>query len=125
MTKEIDYLDFHDIIEIAAALIPDMRIRDEGLIKSAADRPRTTVFGDDAYETFDEKAAALMHSLARNHPLIDGNKRIAWAATRAFCLLNGRDISLKVDVAEKLVLEIARGEVEVKEIAKRLKIKQI
>ncbi|MFM6841059.1 MAG: type II toxin-antitoxin system death-on-curing family toxin [Candidatus Planktophila sp.] len=125
MSKEIDYLDFHDIVEIAAALIPDMQIRDEGLIKSAAERPRTTVFGDDAYETFDEKAAALMHSLARNHPLIDGNKRIAWSATRAFCLLNGREISLKVDAAEKLVLEIARGEVDVKEIAKRLKIKDI
>lgn len=125
MSSEFDYLDFHDVLEIAAALISDMRVRDEGLIKSAVERPRTTVFGDDAYKTFDEKAAALMHSLARNHPLIDGNKRIAWSATRAFCLLNGRDISIKVDSAEKLILEIARGECDVKEIAKRLKIKKI
>lgn len=125
MSGEIDFLDFHDILEIAAALIQDMRVRDEGLIKSAVERPRTTVFGKDAYATFDEKAAALMHSLARNHPLIDGNKRIAWSATRAFCLLNGRDITLKVDAAEKLILEIARGECEVKEIAQRLKIKKV
>jgi len=125
MSLEFDYLDFHDVLEIAAALIPDMRVRDEGLIKSAVERPRTTVFGNDAYKTFDEKAAALMHSLARNHPLIDGNKRIAWSATRAFCLLNGRDISIKVDSAEKLILEIARGECDVKEIAKRFKIKKI
>jgi death-on-curing protein len=125
MSGDFDYLDFHDVLEIAAALIRDMRVRDEGLIKSAVERPRTTVFGKDAYATFDEKAAALMHSLARNHPLIDGNKRIAWSATRAFCLLNGRDITLKVDAAEKLILEIARGECEVKEIARRLKIKKI
>ncbi len=125
MSSEFDYLDSHDVLEIAAALIPDMRVRDEGLIKSAVERPRTTVFGNDAYKTFDEKAAALMHSLARNHPLIDGNKRIAWSATRAFCLLNGRDIAIKVDAAEKLILEIARGECDVKEIAKRLKIKKI
>lgn len=125
MSEEIEFLDFHDILEIAAALIGDMRVRDEGLIKSAVERPRTTVFGDDAYVTFDEKAAALMHSLARNHPLVDGNKRISWSATRAFCLLNGRDITLKVDAAEKLILEIARGECDVKEIAKRLKIKKL
>ena len=45
------------------------------------------MFGEDAYPSFAEKAAALMHSLARNHPLDDGNKRLAWAATRVFCLL--------------------------------------
>lgn len=125
MSEEIEFLDFHDILEIAAALIGDMRVRDEGLIKSAVERPRTTVFGEDAYVNFDEKAAALMHSLARNHPLVDGNKRISWSATRAFCLLNGRDITLKVDAAEELILEIARGECDVKDIAKRLKIKKL
>lgn len=125
MTSEFDYLDFHDILEIAVALIPDMRIRDEGLLMSAADRPKTSVFGKDAYVGFDEKAAALMHSLARNHPLIDGNKRIAWSATRAFCLMNSRDITLNVDKAEELIIQIATGTIDVKEIAKRLKIKKL
>lgn len=125
MSADIDYLDFHDVLQIAAALIDDLRVRDEGLIKSAVERPRTTVFGKDAYESFEEKAAALMHSLARNHPLVDGNKRISWSATRAFCLLNGREITLSVDAAEELILEIARGECDVKEIAKRLKIKKL
>ena len=125
MKKTIDYLDFHDVLEIAGALIPNLQIRDEGLIKSAVDRPRTTVFGKDAYPSFDEKAAALLHSLARNHPLIDGNKRIAWSATRAFCLLNDRDIHLGVDEAEDLILQAARGEVDVPEIAVRLQIKKI
>ena len=71
---------------------------------------------------FEEKAAALMHSLARNHPLVDGNKRVAWAATRTFCLLNGRDIKLSVDAAEELVIGVAAGRYAVPEIVKLLKI---
>ena len=92
-------------------------MRDRGLLASAAGRPQTTVFGEDAYPHFADKAAALMHSLARNHPLVDGNKRLAWAATRVFCLLNGRDLQLAVDEAEVLVLAVARGELEVADIA--------
>jgi death on curing protein len=73
--------------------------------------------GADAYPTFAEKAGALMHSLARNHALVDGNKRLAWAATRVFCLMNGREIAFTVDAAEALVLAVARGDREVAEIA--------
>ena len=72
-----------------------------------------TVFGDEAYPTLAEKAAALLHSIARNHPLVDGNKRLAWAATRVFCLLNGTDLRLPVDDAERLVVGVAAGEVDV------------
>ena len=79
-----------------------------------------TAFGEDAYPTFTEKAAALMHSLARNHPLVDGNKRLAWSATRAFCLLNGYDIRYEVDAAESFVLAVAAGESDVPGIARWL-----
>ena len=58
-----------------------------------------------------------MHSVARNHALVDGNKRLAWAATRVFCLLNGRDLDYTVDDAEALVQAVARGELDVAEIA--------
>ncbi len=58
-----------------------------------------------------------MHSLARNHALVDGNKRLAWAATRIFCLLNGHDVSFAVDEAEALVLAVARGELDVADVA--------
>ena len=71
---------------------------------------------------FAEKAAALMHSLARNHALVDGNKRLAWSATRVFCLLNGRDLSYSVDEAEGLVVAVARGDLEVPEIAASLAV---
>lgn len=57
-----------------------------------------------------------MHSLARNHALVDGSERLAWSATRAFCLLNGRDLTYTVDDAEQLVIGIAAGTIDVEEI---------
>ena len=116
----IDYLNLEDLIEIGSAIIPDFKIRDIGLLESAANRPQTTIYGKDAYPTFADKAAALMHSLARNHCLIDGNKRLAWSATRAFCLMNGLDLKLKIDTAESLVVATAKGELDVAALSKRL-----
>jgi len=115
--RRIEYLSLADLLEIAEGVIGEVAVRDQGLIASAAGRPQTTVFGEDAYPTLAAKAAALMHSVARNHALADGNKRLAWAATRVFCLLNGRDLDFTVDEAEGLVLAVARGELEVVEIA--------
>ncbi len=58
-----------------------------------------------------------MHSLARNHALVDGNKRLAWAGMKVFLLMNAVSLTYSVDEAEELVLQIARGEVEVSEIS--------
>ena len=121
MSEPIDYLDLHDLTEIGETLIADFRIRDKGLLESAAMRPQTTVYGEDAYALFEEKVASLMHSLARNHALIDGNKRIAWSAGRIFCLMNGRDLKMPIDDAEKMIIDIAKGDIDVAEIAAILK----
>ena len=115
--QPLDYLTVADLLEIAAGVIGEFDVRDRGLLASAAARPRTTVLGEDAYPAFADKAAALMHSVARNHALVDGNKRLAWAATRVFCLLNGRDLHFSVDEAEALVQAVARGELDVPDIA--------
>lgn len=115
-----EYLTVEDVLEIAAGVLPDVAVRDQGLLASAAARPQSSAFGADAYPTLTDKAAALMHSLARNHALVDGNKRLAWAATRIFCLLNGRDLAYTVDEAEALVLAVARGDLEAAEIAKSI-----
>jgi death-on-curing protein len=113
----IDYLNLEDLLEIAAGVIESPMVRDLGLLASAAARPQMSAFGQDVYPTFGEKAAALMHSVARNHALVDGNKRLAWSATRVFCLLNRRDLAYEVDEAERLVLDVAAGKLEVAEIA--------
>jgi len=80
-----EYLDLDDLLEIARAAVgEDVVVRDYGLLESALARPRASVFGHDAYQDLHVKAAALLHSLARNHALVDGNKRLAWTACRRF-----------------------------------------
>lgn len=116
-SEEIDFLSVEDLLEIASGVIGEVKVRDVGLLASAAARPLVTVFGEDAYPTFEDKAAALLHSLVRNHALVDGNKRLAWSATRIFCLLNGRDLTYSVDDAEELVLSAVAGELDVPQIA--------
>ena len=115
--EEIDYLSVEDLLEIAAGVIEHVVVRDAGLLAAAAARPQITVFGDDAYPTFQDKTAALLHSLVRNHALVDGNKRLAWSAARIFCLLNGRDLTYTVDEAEDLMLSSASGQLDVPQIA--------
>lgn len=119
--EELDYLTVEDLLDIAAGVLEEVAVRDAGLLAAAAARPRVTVFGDDAYPTFEDKAAALLHSLVRNHALVDGNKRLAWAAARVFHLLNARDLTYTVDEAERLMLQAAAGEVDVPDIASWLR----
>jgi death-on-curing protein len=115
--QPVDYLSLDDLLEIASGVLDEVQIRDLGLLASAAARPGMSAFGADAYASFADKAAALMHSVARNHPLVDGNKRLAWSAFRAFCLLNGYDVRYEVDDAEAVVLDVAAGEMDVPAIA--------
>lgn len=114
---EIDYLSVDDLLEIAAGVLPTVEIRDVGLLASAAGRPRSSAFGAEAYPSFADKVGALLHSIARNHALVDGNKRLAWSAARVFCLLNGRDLEIGVDGAEAMVVGAAAGELGVSELA--------
>lgn len=105
-----EYLDLEDLIEIAKrAIDPDVTIRDFGLLESALSRPRATVFGEDAYPDLFLKAAALMQSIARNHALVDGNKRLAWAACRTFLAINEQWVSAPEDDRFDFVVRVATG----------------
>lgn len=115
----VTYLDVEDLLELARRLEVGP-VRDVGLLDAAAARPRSTVFGAEAYPTLERKAAALLHSLARNHALVNGNKRLAWLATVVFADLNGHTVTLTDDAAFDLVLSVAAGELEVDDIATRL-----
>jgi death-on-curing protein len=117
ISGEIDYLSVEDLLEIAAGVLGTVVVRDAGLLAATAARPRMTVFGDDAYPSFEDKAGALLHSLVRNHALIDGNKRLAWSAARIFFLINGRELVYTVDDAEAMMLAAASGELDVPQIA--------
>ncbi|WP_354640760.1 type II toxin-antitoxin system death-on-curing family toxin [Kitasatospora camelliae] len=118
------YLTVLEILELAeyACQGQEVGVRDLGLVASAAHRPGSQMFGVEAYPGLFEKAAALLHSLASNHPFVDGNKRTAWMAAVVFLDLNGVDMAgIDQDAAYDLVVGVAAGEVaEVGAIADRL-----
>lgn len=118
----IRYLSLDDLLRIAdAAVGAEVLVRDIGLLESAIGRPQTTVFGEDAYPGLHGKAAALLHSLARNHALVDGNKRLAWAATAVVLGINGHRVEADQDEVVELVLAVASGALtDVGAIAQRL-----
>lgn len=107
-----EFLDLDDVLTIGAVALghlPD--VRDYGLLAAAVARPRATAFGLDVYPDLFDKAAALLHSLARNHALLDGNKRTAWAGAWTFLRLNGVELTdaFDVDDAELFINEVAEG----------------
>ena len=122
--SDVEYLDLEDALRLVRALGAGP-VRDVGLLDSAMARARSSAFGDDAYPTLALKAAALLHSLARNHPLVDGNKRLAWLATVVFLDLNGQAPDLTDDAAFALVMEVSQGLLDVAEIADRLDLRGV
>jgi death on curing protein len=118
-----DYLDRDDVLtagSVAAGHV--VQVADYGLLDAAVARPRTTVFGLDAYPDDFTKAAALLQSLARNHALVDGNKRTAWAAAWTFLFINGVVLSeFDVDDAEVFMNDVATcNDLDVGYIASKL-----
>jgi death-on-curing protein len=87
-------------------------IRDLGALESALAQLRMTLAGSDVYPTLVEKAAALCFSLVRNHPFVDGNKRIGHAAMETFLVLNGTEIDANLDEQERVMLDLAAGLVD-------------
>ena len=117
------YLTLSELMHVAERTLgPDVPVRDHGLLESALSRPQATAFGADAYVSLEQKAAALLHSLARNHGLVDGNKRLALAGTIAFLGINGRRLTLTNDEAYTLIMDVASGQLDdVPTIAERLR----
>ena len=98
-----------------------VEVRDLGLLDAAVHRPRAAVLGQDAYPDLLTKAAALLHSLARSHPLVDGNKRLAWLATYVFLAKNDLVLDPDDEEAYELVVAAAAGEIDdVTDIARHL-----
>ncbi|GAB3442958.1 hypothetical protein GCM10027570_10570 [Streptomonospora sediminis] len=79
------HLGLSELLHIAERAIgKDVEVRDHGLLESALARPRATVFGTDAYATLEEQAAALLHSIAGNHALVDGTSALRWPRRSRF-----------------------------------------
>ena len=115
----VEFLDLDDLVALTRRLGIGP-VRDLGLLEAACARPQTSVFGADAYPSLEGKAAALLHSIVRSHPLVDGNKRLGWLAVVVFLDINGRGVELDDDAAFDLVMAAAEGQLEVDDIATAL-----
>ncbi|AKJ12848.1 phage killer protein [Streptomyces incarnatus] len=122
MSRHLTVAEVTAIAEIAFGGRPP-EAREPGLLASAVHRPRARMFGTAAYEDLSDQAAALLHALAANHPLVDGNKRTAWLATATFLAVNGVDLAgVDQDAAYDLVSDVASGDLgDVAVIAGRLR----
>ncbi|MGW1134147.1 type II toxin-antitoxin system death-on-curing family toxin [Streptomyces griseoluteus] len=118
------YLSAEDVLSIAGHAVDDQDVvvRDVGLLESAVHRPSASMFGQETYKDLFDKAAALLQSLAVNHPFIDGNKPTAWVSCMVFLAMNGRQLRADIDAGERLVIAVATGSVdEIKTIAEALR----
>ena len=113
MKRAVEYLTLEDVLEIGEALIPNFQIRDLGLLESAVNRPGTVIYGNEVYPDLASKIAALMHSIAANHALVDGNKRISWACGKVMALINNFTFHVGVDEAESEIIALASGKHDV------------
>jgi death on curing protein len=111
----IAYLDLEDALQLIARA--GFYVKDVGLLDSALARPRTSLFGDDAYPEIELKGAAMMHSLIKNHPMVDGNKRTSWFMLTAFLFINGFHIEMSTEQALTLTLGLATDELTLDEAA--------
>ena len=114
----VHFLSLEDLLlvaHVATGAAPG--VRDAGLLDSAAHRPSTTLFGEDAYPTLFDKAGALIESIVRNHALVDGNKRTAWLACCSFLELHGAPVDAPSDEAYDLIIGLAAGRIELDETA--------
>ena len=120
-TMACEFLSLEDLLDIVSALKIGP-VRDLGLLNAAALRPQTTLMGQDAYPSTTAKAAALLESLTKNHALIDGNKRLGWAACSVFLSLNAlpiRDTVSNDDVYE-LVIAVASSQITMEQVCATL-----
>ena len=124
MIHGVEYLDTEDLLELARRLLGEpLPLRDLGLLGAAAARPQASAFGEDAYPDVWTKAAALLHSVVNNHPLVDGNKRLGWLAAAVFLELNDAGVAAAGnDAVYDLVTAVATSDLSVDDIAMALRL---
>lgn len=118
---DTDFLSLEDLLDLVSALGAGP-VRDLGLLDSACHRPQASFFGQEAYPELPAKAAALMHSLAGNHALVDGNKRLALLATVVFLRINGWVLDLRDEEAFELTMSVAAGALDADGIRERIRL---
>jgi death on curing protein len=118
------YLTLSELIYINGRVVNNPKImsgkqevRDLVLLDAAVERPMTSAFGEDAYPTLNDKVAALFHSIARNHPFVDGNKRTAAVAAVFMFAVNGKRIVWDQEEALEIIVAVAENRRGFEELA--------
>lgn len=110
------YVTLGEVVALHRAIIESTGgatgVREVSGLESALAQPRATFGGVDLHPTLAAKASALGYSLALNHPFLDGNKRVAHAAMEVFFILNGFEIIADTDEQERLMLDVAAGQLD-------------
>jgi death-on-curing protein len=114
------YLTLAEVLELHRRVIEQSGgadgVRELGGVESAVAQPKMMFGGADLYPTVESKATALCFSLVMNHPFVDGNKRIGHAAMETFLVMNGFELIAEVDDAERVILNLAAGELSREEL---------
>ena len=110
-----EYIELEDALEQVAFL--GFHVKDMGLLDSALQRPKTSLFGEDTYPDLQTKAAAMLHSLIKNYPMVDGNKRTGWLLFVSFIAANGFQHDMTTEESFSLTLGIADGSLELEHAA--------
>ena len=116
----MQYLSLEDALQQIA--IAGFHVKDVGLLDSALARPQTSVFGEDAYPTLELKAAAMTHSVIKNHPMVDGNKRTSWFLLNAFLYINGYLLEMSTELGLEFTLGIATDGLSLEEAAGMIRL---
>jgi len=114
-----EVIELHRMVIEQAGGLPGLR--DLGALESAVAQPRMAFGGTDLYPSLVEKSAALCFSLVKNHPFVDGNKRVGHAAMETLLILNGFEIDASTDEQEQLVLALAEGQLSREDVVEWLR----
>ena len=115
----MQYLSLEDALQQIS--IAGFYVKDVGLLDSALARPQTSVFGEDAYPTLELKAAAMTHSVIKNDPMVDGNKRTSWFLLNAFLYINGYLLEMSTELGLEFTLGIATDRLSLEEAAEMIR----
>ena len=115
----MQYLSLEDALQQIS--IAGFYVKEVGLLDSALARPQTSVFGEDAYPTLELKAAAMTHSVIKNHPMVDGNKRTSWFLLNAFLYINGYLLEMSTELGLEFTLGIATDRLSLEEAAEMIR----
>ncbi len=122
-----EYLTKDQVVEINKRMIlmyseeEIIGVKSHSLLESALSRPMQSVFGEDAYATIYDKSSALFHSLVKNHPFHNGNKRTALAVLTMFLDINNIELTMSSEQAEDFTVDVANDLYSLEDIAKKIK----